>query len=299
MNDDAPLDCLVIGGGAAGLVAAVYLGRFRRTAAVVDEGRSRLALIPKTRNVMGFPEGIAGRDLWERMGRHAASYGVPVEAARVERLVRGEDGVFEAASASRRWRARFVILATGARDLAPEIDGLEASLKSGVVRYCPVCDGYETEGQRVAVLGREVHGLRESAFLAGFRNEVTWLSMDSHGNVGRDELARLREQKVAIAGGEPRQIHCRPDAGVTVEMHDGQRHDFDVLYPALGMLHASELATGLGARAQEDGQLEVDSHLQTNVDGLYAVGDVAVGLNQINVAAGHAAVAATAIHNRL
>lgn len=296
---EAPLDCLVIGGGAAGLVAAVYLGRFRRNALVVDEGASRLSLIPKSRNVMGFPDGIEGKVLWERMQQHAASYGVPVEAGRIDSLSRREDGIFEAGSASRRWRARFVILATGARDLAPEINGLEASLAAGVVRYCPVCDGYETEGQHVAVLGREIHGLRESAFLAGFGNKVTWLSMGSHGNVARDELSRLRERKVAIAGGDPRHIHCRPDAGVTVEMHDGRRHDFDVLYPALGMMHASELATSLGARAQEDGQLEIDLHLQTTVDGLYAVGDVAVGLNQINVAAGHAAIAATAVHNRL
>ncbi|MES3000471.1 MAG: NAD(P)/FAD-dependent oxidoreductase [Pseudomonadota bacterium] len=297
--NDAPLDCLVIGGGAAGLVAAVYLGRFRRKVVVVDAGASRLALIPKSRNVMGFPDGIAGKDLWVRMRQHAAGYDVSVEAARIDALSRGEEGIFEASSGARRWRARFVILATGARDLPPEINGLEESLASGVVRYCPVCDGYETEGQRVAVLGREIHGLRESAFLSGFGNEVTWLSMDSHGKVAQDELARLRERKVAITGGEPRHIHCRPESGVTVEMHDGQRHDFDVLYPALGMMHASELATSLGARAQDDGQLEVDAHLQTNVDGLYAVGDVAVGLNQINVAAGHAAIAATAIHNRL
>jgi thioredoxin reductase (NADPH) len=82
-------------------------------------------------------------------------------------------------------------------------------------------------------------------------------------------------------------------------MDDGQVLGFDVLYPALGLTHASQLATALGARAQDDGQLEVDDHLETTVPGLYAAGDVAVGLNLINVAAGHAAIAATAIHNRL
>jgi thioredoxin reductase (NADPH) len=72
-----------------------------------------------------------------------------------------------------------------------------------------------------------------------------------------------------------------------------------LLYPALGLRHAHELATALGARAQRDGQLEVDAHQQTSVAGLYAAGDVAVDLNQIAVAMGHAAIAATAIHNRL
>jgi thioredoxin reductase (NADPH) len=162
-----------------------------------------------------------------------------------------------------------------------------------------VCDGFETQGQRVAVLGREIHGLRESAFLADFGNQVTWLSLGSQRAVPEGELERLRDLGVLIVDHEPRHIHCAPGQGVTVEVHGGQKLAFDVLYPALGLAHASELATALGARAQDDGQLEVDPHLETSVAGLYAAGDVAVGLNQINVAAGHAAIAATAIHNRL
>ena len=88
-------------------------------------------------------------------------------------------------------------------------------------------------------------------------------------------------------------------AGVRVELQNGQVLGFDTLYPALGLHHACDLATALGARAREDGQLEVDAHQQTTVDGLYVAGDVAVDLNQISVAVGHAAIAATGIHNRL
>jgi thioredoxin reductase (NADPH) len=97
----------------------------------------------------------------------------------------------------------------------------------------------------------------------------------------------------------PRHIECHPDKGVQVHFDGGERMEFDVLYPALGLRHASELAAALGAKANEAGQLEVSAHLETSVPGLFAVGDVASGLNQINVAAGEAAVAATAIHNRL
>jgi thioredoxin reductase (NADPH) len=266
---------------------------------VVDSGDSRVAMIPRTRNVIGFPDGIVGTELLRRMREHASRYGVPMEQGRVERLTRAGDGSFEALAGSRMLRARKVLLATGARDVEPEIPGLAPSLKAGQVRYCPVCDGYETQGQRVGVLGREIHGLRESAFLAGFGNQVTWLSLGSQHAVSAEDMARLRELGVRIAEREPRQIRCEAGRGVLVEMHDGQALEFDVLYPALGLAHASQLATALGARAQEDGQLEVDAHLQTNVPGLYAAGDVAVGLNQINVAAGHAAIAATAIHNSL
>lgn len=293
------LDCLVIGGGAAGLTASIYFGRFRRSAVLVDDGGSRLRWIPRTRNVPGFPGGVEGPELLRRMQAQAAEYGVPSVRARIQSLERVADGFLARAGDGQSWRARFVLLATGARDVAPDVEGLDAALQCGQVRYCPICDGYETKGQKVAVLGKARHGLRESLFVAGFDNEVTWLSMETQEQVGVAELAALREAGVRIAESSPRVIACGQDCGVRVELQNGEVLAFDTLYPALGLHHACELATALGARAQPDGQLEVDSHLQTTVPGLYAAGDVAVDLNQIAVATGHAAIAATAIHNRL
>jgi thioredoxin reductase (NADPH) len=114
------------------------------------------------------------------------------------------------------------------------------------------------------------------------------------------DLAQLRAAGVRIADSPPHRIECGVDGvGVRVDLQNGQVLEFDTLYPALGLHHACELATALGARARENGQLEVDAHQQTSVDGLYVAGDVAVDLNQISVAAGHAAIATTAIHNRL
>jgi thioredoxin reductase (NADPH) len=296
---EQPLDCLVIGGGAAGLTAAVYLARYRRRVLVVDAGGSRLAWIPKSRNVMGFPDGIPGAELWGRLREHAARYGVVPQQGTVDALAKAPEGLFEASVGARRLAARKVLLATGARDVAPEMPGLAQGLAAGNIRYCPVCDGFETQQQRVAVLGREIHGLREALFVAGFDNQVTWLSMGSQHAVAEDQLTRLRQRGVLIADSQPLHMRCEPGQGVEVELLDGRKLNFDVLYPALGLGHACELATALGARAEADGQLEVDGHLQTTVPGLYAAGDVAAGLNQISVAAGQAAIAATAIHNNL
>lgn len=301
MNASAPLfDCLVIGGGAAGLAAAVYFGRYQRHAIVLDDGGSRLQRIPRTRNMPGFPDGIEGPELLHRMQAHAARYGVPTERAHVDRLERLADGSWRAESGAKAWRGRFVLLATGARDVEPGIEGIQQALQAGQVRYCPICDGFETQGQRVAVLGRAGHGLRESLFVSGFGNQVTWLAMATQEEVDAGELARLREAGVRIAESPPHRIECGVEGcGVRVELQNGQVLDFDTLYPALGLVHACGLATALGARARADGQLEVDAHQQTSIDGLYVAGDVAVDLNQISVAAGHAAIAATAIHNRL
>jgi thioredoxin reductase (NADPH) len=294
------LDCLIVGGGAAGHVAAVYLGRYRRRALIVDAGDSRLQWIPRTRNVPGFPDGIEGPQLLARLREHAARYRVPTEQALVDRLERLPEGGFAAFAGEREWRARFVILATGARDVEPEIDGIKDAMKAGQVRYCPICDGFETLGQRVAVLGRAGHGLRESLFISGFGNQVTWLAMATQDDVEQPDLAQLRDAGVRIADSPPQRIACGVGAcPVRVELQNGQVLEFDTLYPALGLHHACELATALGARSRANGQLEVDAHQQSTVDGLYAAGDVSVDLNQISVAAGHAAIAATAIHNRL
>jgi thioredoxin reductase (NADPH) len=297
---DENLDCLIIGGGAAGLAAAVYMGRFRRRAVVLDAGGSRLQWIPRTRNVPGFPDGIEGPELLARMRAHADKYDVPNVRTTVRTLRQLPEGGFVAESEEGRWCAPFVILATGARDEEPDIEGIRGAMKAGQVRYCPICDGFETQGQRVAVLGRSGHGLRESLFISGFGNQVTWLAMATQEEVDLAELARLREAGVLIAESPPQRIECGvDDCGVRVELQNGQVLEFDTLYPALGLHHASELATLLGARALENGQLEVDSHQQTSVPGLYVAGDVAMDVNQISVAAGHAAIAATAIHNRL
>jgi thioredoxin reductase (NADPH) len=293
-----PLDCLIVGGGPAGLTAAVYLARYRRRFLLVDAGRSRLRWIPRSRNVPAYPDGVAGPELLQSLREHAARYEAPIEEAQVEALAR-RDGLFVARLAGREVLARRVLLATGARDVVPQLPGVDEGLAAGNVRYCPVCDGFETRKQRVAVLGREIHGLRESLFLAGFDNQVTWLAMGSQEAVPPESLAQLRERGVLIADQMPLHIRCRPGDGVEVQMVDGRTLSFDVLYPALGLAHASSLGTDLGAQAQEDGQLLVDIHLQTTVPGLYAAGDVAAGLNQISVAYGQAAIAATAIHNGL
>lgn len=292
------LDCLVVGGGPAGLTAGVYLARYRRRLLLVDAGGSRLAWIPRSRNVPGYPDGIQGRELLARLRAHARQYEVPVQQGRVERLAVRDDG-FEAVMDGRTLRARKVLLATGASDVVPDLPGADEGLAAGNVRYCPVCDGFETQGQRVAVLGREIHGLRESLFVAGFDNQVTWLAMGTQASVPPEAMARLRERGVLIADQMPLHLRCTPGQGVEVELVDGRRLTFDVLYPALGLQHASGLATALGAEALPNGQLRVDDHLQTTVQGLYAAGDVAAGLNQIAVAYGHAAIAATAIHNSL
>jgi thioredoxin reductase (NADPH) len=146
-----PFDTLIIGGGPAGLTAALYLARFRRNVLVIDGGKSRAALIPMSHNHPGF-SGIGGQALLEKMAQHALRFGATIENGAVDELKRN-DGGFIARTADRTFAARTVILATGIKDVEPELEGRDAALASGVLRYCPVCDGYEAIGKNIAVGG--------------------------------------------------------------------------------------------------------------------------------------------------
>ncbi len=117
---EVPLDCLIVGAGPAGLTAAIYLARFHLAVRVIDAGHSRAALIPKTRNHAGFPEGISGPNLLRRMNQQARIYGAQIHEGEVTAITHG-DGVFQVAASSGDVTARSILLATGVINLRPEM----------------------------------------------------------------------------------------------------------------------------------------------------------------------------------
>ena len=292
---DAPLDALVVGAGPAGLIAATYLARFHRRLAVVDAGESRARWIPTSHNCPGFPHGIGGDALLAKLREQAAGVGVRAEQGRIVGLERDGEGFIAMANDGRRWRARCVLLATGVVDAMPEMEGLEAGIARNAVRLCAVCAGYEAGDDAIAVLAPVDEGIRHAAFLRTFSRRVS--VVPSVEAMPSDECARIAAEADIEILPPARALHCLDDACV-VETASGE-HRFDTLYPVLGSDAQSQLATALGARADDNGELLVDAHMQTSVDGLYAIGDVVSALNQLSVGMGHAAIAATAVHNRL
>lgn len=274
-------DCLIIGAGPAGLTAAIYLQRFHRHICVVDSGQSRARRIPLSRNYPGFPDGVNGNQLLALMKRQLRKNGGAVTKGTVSALRKREDGTFEAHGGERALDARTVLLATGIVDIEPQLPGFEELRDSGLVRYCPVCDGNEYSGKRIAILGSGAHGMREFEFIRSFSERVTYFALDT----GAGNIRSLAYQ--------------HETGGIRVDLADGTQQDFDVMYCALGCDVRSAPALALGAEHDERGCINVDAHCETSVSGLYAAGDVVNALDQIAVATGHAAIAATAIHNRL
>jgi thioredoxin reductase (NADPH) len=291
-------DCLVIGGGPAGLTAAIYLTRYHLSLKVVDAGKSRASWIPCTHNHAGFPGGISGKDLLARMKEQAQMYGASIDQGRVTRLDRVEGG-FAAEWGSGTVTARTVLLATGITNRKPPMDPElhDRALGAGLIRYCPVCDGFEVTDKKVGVIGSGSHGVAEAVFLRGFTEDITLIAPDKSHDLSDEDKARMDEFGIACVNG-PCNAVAIADGCITLTTPYGE-HVFDSVYPALGSDTHTELAKQVGAEIAEDGTLPVDDHQRTSVPGFYAAGDVVLGLDQISHAMGEGGVAATTIRNDL
>ncbi|HWK64745.1 MAG TPA: NAD(P)/FAD-dependent oxidoreductase [Rhizobiaceae bacterium] len=294
-SDDHLFDAAIIGGGPAGLTASLYLSRFLRSVVLLDAGDARAKLIPRTHNCPGFPEGISGKELLGRLRDQAKAYGAEIVEGSVG-AVRRCEGFFMIAT---KWggtiKASYVILATGVLDKAPNIVGLHEGIANGSVRLCPVCDAYEAKRKRIGVLGPERRALKEALFLKDYSPHVSMLFND------RQDVGEKTRSKAAMAGidiCDNVDNVTRRDTGFDVACGSANR-ELDVIYLAMGCEVQSELAMMMGADCDDEGYVVVSPHLATSVPGLYAIGDVAKALNQIAVGFGHAALAATHIHNEL
>jgi thioredoxin reductase (NADPH) len=298
--DDKPLDCLVIGGGPAGLTAAIYLARFHLDILVVDGGKGRASTIPCTHNHAGYPDGISGKELIERMREQAQRYGAKIVDGMVTRLERNEDsGLFCAEWGSGSWRARTVLLATGVTNRRPPMDEAlhDDALARGLIRYCPICDGYEVTDKKVGVLGSGHHGVAEAVFLRGYTADVTLIAPDKAMNVSAVDRLALEQAGIETVDGPAEAVAIAEDS-ITVDTAEGH-FTFDSVYPALGSDVHCQLADMIGARLNDDGCVGVDAHMRTSVEGVYAAGDLVIGLDQISNAMGQGGIAATTIRNDL
>lgn len=296
---DETWEAIVVGAGPAGLTAALYLARYRRRVLVLHDGSARALQIPSTHNVPSHPHGVSGRDLIEQMAAHAGRYGACIEEARVidaqkleeDFVLRGDDG--------RQWRSRSLILATGLRlnqiPLDPETH--QRAIERNVLRYCPICDGYEHIGRRIGVIGCDAQGAGEALFLRRYSDDITLIPR-AFAELTADERAKLERAKVRVIDAAATDYTLEEQAMV-VKLSNGSRERFDIVYPALGTRPRTELAKALGIRVTDDGCLPADAPFEAHLPGLYSAGDIVEGLDQISVAFSHGAIAATRVHNWL
>lgn len=294
------VDCLVIGGGPAGLTAATYLARFHLLTLVIDAGDGRAATIPMTHNHSGFPDGISGFELLDRMRDQATKYGAAFAPSIVNSLSVAAGGRFVINTVDRTFSARTVLLATGVlnnRPMRMPRGQHDEAVASGLLRYCPICDGYEVTDRPVAVIGTGESGLAEAEFLRSYTDKVSLISPEGDHDFDRSERARIQSAEIDLLQGPCLEFSLH--SGTIQVKLPARSVAFASIYPALGTTIRSELALAIGAQATGDGCPVIDRHQRTSIRGLYAAGDVVSGLDQISHAMGQAAVAATTIRNDL
>ena len=293
-------DALVIGGGPAGLSAAVYLARACRSVAVVDcrrPGRSDYAQV--NHNFLGFPKGIAAVDLSKRGREQAERFGVRFYEAEVARL-RQTEGLFEAeAPGGLTLHGRSVILATGVNDRWPEFPGYEEFV-GRTMHWCIVCDGFEMQGKRVVVIGNDDEAAQTAAQMLRFTDRVTVVTNDGSLGLAPETVERLDEHRIRLLVGRIAGATARDGekgALATVRLEGGEEIEADHLFSVQGSEPNTALARSLGVRLTGGGYVEVDTEGKTSVPGVYAAGDMTrLFSHQIATAVHEGSAAANALN---
>jgi len=291
-------DTAVIGGGPGGLVSALYLRRFQRSVALIQHGRPRASWIPCTHNLIGYPNGISGQQLLHNLGRQLSDLGL--ERIEAQAVVHPVWGGFSVETGQGQIRARTVILATGIEDKQPVIDNIPDLRERGLLRYCSICDGFEFRKTTIAVLAKDDLGLQKGLFLCSWTHDIIVIVPEDF----RPAPQRVREldrNGVRLAYCKTLRLeHSGGDAGVWVFLDQQKPFLVRAVYVELGcVVNDSAFGHLRRLRRSKEGFLLTTTEQRLGIPGLFAVGDCVNILGQISVAAGQAAIAATAAHNDL
>lgn len=291
-------EAAIIGGGLAGLSAAVYLGRSRRRTLILDHGHSMAKWEEMAENYLGFPDGISGTALLDRSRRQALQFGAALVHEEVRALRRDGEGAFLLLGREAEYRAQRVLLATGLTHRLPNIPGARDCLGKSVF-FCRDCDGYRVQGRRIAVIGSREEAARYALALLAF---TPFVFIATHGEPPRWSgvwAARLEEYGVEVVQVGIRGLDHQGGAVRSLVFDDGRARPVEGLFATRGDVFHTALAQDLGATEDEQGQLLVDGDMRTSVKGLYAAGCVTPANCQMIIAAGQGATAAQAINQDL
>lgn len=292
-----PYECVIIGGGPGGLTAAEYLGRFLRRTLVIDSGESRARWIPVSHNYPGFPQGISGEEMLQRLRRQAGQYDVAFHQGRVT-SVRQQNDLFTIECEDETFQAFNVIVASGVEDEVPALPGLEKFIYDGTIRFCPICDGFEAIDKVIGIIGPCANIYRKARFLRSYSANLRLFALDDNFACSPQDCEALCGLGIELPTCSVRHIEAKDNA-VTVTLKDGTTETVEILYPAMGSKIRTDFLAPLGINSNDSGCIYTDSAQETNIKGVYAIGDITLDLSQISVATGQAAIAATAIHNSL
>lgn len=291
-------DVAVVGGGPAGLCAALWLARYLHKVVVVDSGDPRNW---ETRGINGFlgHQGIRSPELREIGRAEGAGYGVQFVGGIVDTAVNQTGDLFAICLRDGSTiEAQRILLAIGIKDFWPTIPGLE-DCYGETVHVCPDCDGYETRDKKTVVVGVGRKAVGMALALTTWTRQIVICTNGEAPDLKQTLLDQLKSLNIPVLD-QPITCVLSKDKDIRgIELAGGMSLDCERLYFAIGQYPADDLGAQLGCKRDQMGRLVIDDRNHTSVRNVYAAGDIAPGPQLAIVAAASGAVAAIAIHSSL
>jgi thioredoxin reductase (NADPH) len=266
-------EILVIGGGPAGLSAALYLARYDRHVALFDSGFGRSSWHQVNHNYLGFPGGVPARHLRE-LGRQQIGDYPQIECLdyKIEAL-RHDGNNFVATGQAGEWRGQSVIICTGVIDHYPHFEGWEDYVGKSMF-WCITCDGYGCKGARVVVIGNTNDSVSEALQLSRFTDKLTVLTNSHEKHITPAFEERLHKAGIPLIHDKIATVSGLDGQFEALHTQGGQQLKLDQLFCQQGATPQSELAADLGVGLSDTGYILVDTEQKTTIPGVYAAGDV-------------------------
>ncbi|MFQ6050351.1 MAG: NAD(P)/FAD-dependent oxidoreductase [Candidatus Hydrothermarchaeota archaeon] len=295
-------DAIIIGAGPAGLSCGLYLARSNLNVLLLEaEVPGGLAgTAPIVENYPGFPDGITGAELTKKMFDQARKNGAKIKFKEsvIDLEVEGE--IKKVITEKKEYETKCVVIATGARPIKlPEKLGIkkEDKLVGKGVHYCATCDGQMYAGKDVAVVGKDEYAVKEALFLNDICRSVTLIA---DGEISAEDkiLEKLNSSQISVVHGTITDL-LGEDKLEGVVINGRERLNVEALFVALGTVPNTELFARKGIEIGKKRYIKVDNEMRTNIEGVFACGDVTGGVRQIAVAVGEGVIAAYSVRDYL
>jgi len=265
-------DVIIIGAGPAGISASLYSKRAGMNTLVLYSGISEIQKASKIDNYYGFIDGISGKDLYNNGIKQAKNIGVEVLQKEVIEIKINENLYFDIETEDKKFEAKSVIMATGKKRLKPNIKGIDNFEGKGI-SYCAICDGFFYKNKDVVVIGNGKFAISEARYLKKLVKSIKILT-NGEETPNTDEFEINSKVIKKIHGEEKVQY---------IEFEDGKKIDIDGIFIAQGIAGGGNFAKKLGIITKDD-NIIVDEKMQTNMNGIFACGDITGGLLQVSKA---------------
>jgi thioredoxin reductase (NADPH) len=293
-------DCIIIGGGIAGLQGAIQLGRYKHKVLVIDANDGRSTICQSYHNVLGYPDGISGPELRRTGQEHAKSLGVQFAADRAAAVEMNPEGNFKVNTENGEcFEAKRLLLSTGIVDRLPPFPELQPCL--GISVYvCPDCDGYEVSNRKTIVMGSGDTGANMALVLYYWTDRIIYVNHEQK-EVDEDLLSKLKEKKIEVIDTPIESVLTDGPDFKGVKLEGGEQLEAERGFVAFGGNEVkSQLAQQLGVELHENKHILVDPRTKmTNIEHVWAAGDVVAHSEQVTIAMGDGSQAAIWIHKTL